>query len=217
VKDGHEACKDNEGRTVSETTWHKGERQGPGWYMDYNNQKLEVRWKGEAVDGPVKVFDKTGALECTLTVVNGKTEGVVRELWPGGQLKRATLFKAGEESGPKLGLLQDGKVFELTCGDSSFTPEDRKLCGFESGVSTVQFFQGDGRPRQYLARYQKGRLLEEETVDDQYAQGQVRKLRCWGSDGAVRLEEEYFEDGSRKSGAPARSSEERAKLCRPES
>jgi len=373
VKDGREVCT-HEGKTISETTWKKGEPQGPGFYTDYNNQKLEVRWKGEVVDGPVKVFDKTGALECTMTVVNGKTEGPVRELWPGGQLKRATLFKGGEASGPKLGLTQDGKVFELTCGESSFTPEDRKPCGFEGGVSTVQFVQPDGRERKYLARYQKGRILEEETVDDQgrpmvrkhdgdrvdvtqrfengktyraystvkgdydgdfkewsaegrpveesryakgrvvtrtryylngkpkqelsvdpgsgvisakdfydtgtpsrtgtyrpcrsdrcldyptpegtvreyaedgrlaresqyasgeldgvrrvfhkngkpaseetYAKGQLRKLRCWGSDGAVRLEEEYFEDGSRKGTGPAPSSEERARLCRPES
>ena len=373
VKDGREVCT-HEGKTISETTWRKGERQGPGWYTDYNNQKLEVHWKGETVDGPVKVFDRTGALECTMTVVNGKTEGVVRELWPGGQLKRATLFKAGEEAGPKLELLQDGKVVELTCGEASFTPEDRKPCGFEGGISTVQFFHGDGRERKYLARYQKGRLLEEETVDDQghsmvrkhdgervsvtrqfdngqtyrsystvkdnldgdfkewnrdgrlveasryekdrivsrtryylngktkqeltvdpktgaisakefydtgtpkqtgtyqpcrndrcldwptpdgtvrefaedghleresqfvagtlegvrrvfhkngkpaseetYAQGRARKLRCWASDGRVVFEEEYFEDGSRKSGSPQMSSEERAKLCRPES
>jgi hypothetical protein len=37
------------------------------------------------------------------------------------------------------------------------------------------------------------------------------------SDGKVQLEEEYLEDGSRKSGSPAPSSEERARLCRPES
>ena len=373
VKDGREVCTHEE-RTISETTWKKGEQQGPGFYTDYNNQKLEVRWKGEVVDGPVKVVDKTGALECTMTVVNGKTEGVVRELWSGGQLKRATLFKGGEESGPKLGLTQEGKVFELTCGESSFTPEDRKLCGFEGGLSTVQFVQQDGRPRAYLARYQKGVLLEEETVDDQgrpmirehagdrvdvtcnfengkpyrtystlkgdydgdfkewnkdgqlveaskyskgrvitrtryylngkpkqeltvdpktgvitarefydtgiqkqtgtyqpcrndrcldwptpegtvrefaedgrlkmesqyaggeldgvrrvfhrngkpaseetFAQGKPRKRRCWASDGKVQLEEEYFEDGSRKGSSPAPSSEERARLCRPES
>ena len=373
IKNGKEVCT-HEGKTISETTFRAGQPEGPGWYTDYNNQKLEVRWKGEVVDGPVKVFDKTGALECTMTMTGGKAEGVVRELWPSGKLKRATLFKGGEASGPKLGLVEDGKVFELTCGEASFTPEDRKLCGFEGGVSTVQFVQPDGRPRQYLARYQKGVLLEEETVDDQgrpmvrkhagdrvdvtrkfengktyrsystvkgdydgdfkewnaegqrveeakygkgrvigrtryylngktkqelsvdpktgvisakefwdtgtpkktgtyqpcrndrcldwptpegtvrefgedgrleresqyaggqldgvrkvfhrngkpaseetYEKGQLRKLRCWASDGKVQLEEEYFEDGSRKSGSPALSSEERARLCRPES
>src|SRR5215470_9976892 len=372
VKNGKEDCT-HEGKTISETTFRAGEPQGPGFYTDYNNQKLEVQWKGAVVDGPVKVFDKAGALECTMTVTNGKAEGVVRELWPSGKLKRATLFKAGEASGPKLGLVEDGKVFELTCGESSFTPEDRKLCGFEGGVSTVQFVQPDGRPRQYLARYQKGVLLEEETVDEQgrpmvrkhtgdrvdvtrkfengktyrsystvkgdydgdfkewnkdgqlvedskyakgrvtsrtryyqngkpkqeltvdpksgvitardfydtgtpkktgtyqpcrndrcldwptpdgtlrefaedgrlevesqyaggqldgvrrvfhrngkpaseetFAQGKARKLRCWASDGKVQLEEEYFEDGSRKGSGPAPSSEERARLCRPE-
>jgi antitoxin component YwqK of YwqJK toxin-antitoxin module len=166
IKNGHEVCT-HEGRTISETTFREGEPQGPGFYTDYNDQKLEVRWKGAVVDGPVKVFDRTGALECTMTVVNGKTEGVVRELWPGGMLKRATLFKGGEASGPTLGLVEDGKVFELTCSESSFTPEDRKLCGFEGGVSTVQFVQPDGRPRAYLARYRGGQLLEEETVDEQ--------------------------------------------------
>ena len=373
VKNGREVCT-HEGKTISETTWKNGERQGAGYYTDYNNQKLEVHWKGETVDGPVKVFDKTGALECTMTVTGGKTEGVVRELWPTGKLKRATLFKGGEGTGPKLGMLEDGRIFELTCGDSSFTPEDRKPCGFEGGISTVQFVQPDGRERKYVARYQKGQLLEEETVDDQgrpivrkhsgdrvdvtrryengqsyrtystlkgdpdgdfkewtrdgklveeskyakgritsrtryylngkpkqeltvdpktgaitarefydtgtqkqtgtyqpcrkdrcldyptpdgtvrefsedgrleretqyaggqldgmrrvfhrngkaaseetYAKGQVRKLRCWASDGRVVFEEEYFEDGSRKSGSPGMSSEERAKLCRPES
>ena len=166
IKNGQEVCT-HEGRPISQTTFREGEPQGPGFYTDYNDQKLEVRWKGAVVDGPVKVFDRTGALECTMTVVNGKTEGVVRELWPGGMLKRATLFKGGEASGPKLGLVENGKVFELTCGESSFTPEDRKLCGFESGVSTVQFVQPDGRPRAYLARYRGGQLLEEETVDEQ--------------------------------------------------
>jgi len=32
----------------------------------------------------------------------------------------------------------------------------------------------------------------------------------------VQLEEEYFEDGSRKGSGPAPSSDERARLCRPE-
>jgi antitoxin component YwqK of YwqJK toxin-antitoxin module len=371
IKNGKEVCT-HEGKTISETTFRAGQPEGPGWYTDYNNQKLEVRWKGEVVDGPVKVFDKTGALECTMTVTLGKAEGVVRELWPSGKLKRTTLFKAGEATGPTLGLTEDGKVFELTCGEASFTAEDRKLCGFEGGVSTVQFVQPDGRPRAYLARYQKGVLLEEETVDEQgrpmvrkhagdqvnvtrkfengktyrsystvkgdydgdfkewtaegqvveeskyakgrvvsrtryyqngkpkqelavdpksgvitakdfydtgtpkktgtyqpcrndrcldwptpdgtvkefgedgrleresqyargeldgvrrvfhrngkpaseetFAQGKPRKLRCWASDGKVQLEEEYFEDGSRK-GPTGLTSEDRARLCRPE-
>ena len=165
VKDGHEICTQDD-RTVSDTVWRKGERQGPGWYLDYNDQKLEVRWKGELVDGPAKVFDKTGALLCTLTVVNGKTEGVVRELWPSGRLKQATLFKAGEEVGPKVQLLDDGKVVGLTCDEKSFTPEDRRLCGHDGSVVTVQFFHPDGKQRAYLARYRAGKLLEEETVDD---------------------------------------------------
>jgi len=375
VKDGHEICT-YEDRTISDTTWRKGERQGPGWYVDYNNQKIEVRWKGELVDGPVKVFDKTGSLLCTLTVVNGKTDGVVRELWPSGHLKQATLFKNGEEAGPKVQLLDDGKVVGLTCDEKSFTPEDRRLCGHDGSVATVQFFHGDGKQRVYLARYRAGKLLEEETVDDKdqpmirkhladrievthrfkngqlfrtyaatpkgdldgdlkewtqegrlveesryakgkliarkryylngnpkqelavdpqtgaitvhefydsgkpkqvgtyqpcrsdqcfdyptpdgtvreyaedgrlvresefaagelngvqrvlhksgkpasegtYAKGQLRKLRCWGSEGSLQLEEEYFEDGSRKSGAPALSKEERAAkgVCRPD-
>jgi antitoxin component YwqK of YwqJK toxin-antitoxin module len=165
VKDGLEVCT-SDGRTVSETTWRKGEPQGPGWYRDYNDQKLEVRWRGETVEGPVKVYDKTGALLCTMTVVNGKTEGVVRELWPTGHLKQATLFKSGEQSGPMLQLLDDGKVVALTCGEKSFTPEDRRICGHEGSVASVQFFQFDGKQRAYLAKYRAGRLLEEETVDD---------------------------------------------------
>jgi len=173
VKDGHEICT-YEDRTISDTNWRKGERQGPGWYVDYNNQKIEVRWKGEVVDGPVKVFDKTGALLCTMTVVNGKTEGVVRELWPGGHLKQATLFKNGEGTGPKIQLLDDGKVVDLTCDEKSFTPEDRRLCGHDGSVATVQFFHPDGKQRAYLARYRAGKLLEEETVDDK-DQPMVRK------------------------------------------
>jgi antitoxin component YwqK of YwqJK toxin-antitoxin module len=165
VKEGREVCT-QDGRAISETTWRNGERQGPGWYVDYNDQKLEVTWRGEVVDGPVKVHDKSGALLCTLSVVHGKTEGVVRELWPSGHLKQATLFKNGEESGPKLQLLDDGRVVALTCGETSFTPEDRKLCGHDGAVSTVQFFQINGERRAYLARYRAGRLLEEETVDD---------------------------------------------------
>ena len=165
IKDGHELCT-RDGRTVSDTVWRKGERQGPGFYLDYNDQKLEVRWKGEVVDGPVKVFDKTGALLCTLTVVNGKTEGVVRELWPSGHLKQATLFKGGEEVGPKIQLLDDGKVVGLACGEQSFTPEDRKPCGHDGSVSTVQFFHADGKQRAYVAKYRGGKLLEEETVDE---------------------------------------------------
>jgi antitoxin component YwqK of YwqJK toxin-antitoxin module len=61
--------------------------------------------------------------------------------------------------------------------------------------------------------HKNGKPASEET----YAGGQARKLRCWASDGKLQLEEEYFEDGSRKSGSPGLSSEERARLCRPES
>ncbi|HZW90641.1 MAG TPA: hypothetical protein VFF12_16270, partial [Myxococcaceae bacterium] len=61
--------------------------------------------------------------------------------------------------------------------------------------------------------HRNGKPASEET----FAQGKPRKLRCWASDGKVQLEEEYFEDGSRKGSGPAPSSEERARLCRPES
>ena len=50
IKNGKEVCT-HEGKTISETTFRAGRPEGPGWYTDYNNQKLEVRWKGEVVEG----------------------------------------------------------------------------------------------------------------------------------------------------------------------
>ena len=44
-----------------------------------------------------------------MTVTNGKAEGVVRELWPSGKLKRATLFKAGEGSDRSWGWWRTGR------------------------------------------------------------------------------------------------------------
>jgi antitoxin component YwqK of YwqJK toxin-antitoxin module len=90
---------------------------------------------------------------------------------------------------------------------------------------TVREYAEDGRlerESQYVAGeldgvrrvfHRNGKPASEET----FAQGKPRKLRCWASDGKVQLEEEYFEDGSRKGSGPAPSSEERARLCRPES
>ena len=60
--------------------------------------------------------------------------------------------------------------------------------------------------------HRNGKPASEET----YAKGSVRKLRCRASDGKLQLEEEYFEDGSRKSGPTGLTSDERARLCRPE-
>jgi antitoxin component YwqK of YwqJK toxin-antitoxin module len=123
---------------------------------------------------------------CELTVVAGKTEGVVRELHPGGTLLRAEPFKGGERVGPRIELTPDGKVVDLVCAEKSFVKEDRGPCGHDGKVATVSFFDPDGKPRRFTVKHERGRRLEQETVDGRGRQTVVRYLPDGHEEGTIR-------------------------------
>jgi hypothetical protein len=158
-KTGKERCL-HDGKPVGAFVWRDGKRDGDGWYTDYNDQKIEARWRAGVIDGPVKVYAKSGALLCELTVAAGKTQGVVRDLHPNGTLRRAELFKDGKETGPRIELTPDGKVVDLVCADKSFVKEDRGPCGHDGKIATVPLFDADGKPRRFTVKHERGRRLE---------------------------------------------------------
>src|SRR5262249_39203706 len=110
--------------------------------------------------------------------------------------------------------------------DGTYQPWRSERCfDWPTPDGTVREYAEDGRlvrESQYKAGeldgirrvlFRSGKPASEET----FAKGQLRKLRCWGNDGQLQLEEEYFDDGSRKSGTPALSRGERAQtgICQP--
>jgi antitoxin component YwqK of YwqJK toxin-antitoxin module len=187
-------------------------RQGAGSYRDSDGHKLEVKWKKGFIDGPVSVYDGAGKLLCTMVVENGSTQGVVKELYPSGKLKRAELFGNSEAVGPKIELTESGRVVELECGSKSLVPEDKKPCGFE-GSGVTQFVSADGRERNYRTTYKAGKLMQIETTDDKgrkvvenatqtsgtvffpngkpFRQWSENALTEWFEDGTMELQERY--------------------------
>lgn len=187
-------------------------RQGAGSYRDSSGNKIELKWKKGFVDGPVSVYDTGGKLLCSMVVANGATQGVVKELYPSGKLKRAELFANGEAVGPRIELSETGGVVELECGPKSIVPEDKKPCGFE-GPGVTQFVFSDGRERRYRTTYKAGTLVQIETVDDKgrkvienatqtagtvffpngkpFRQWSENALTEWFDDGTMSLQERY--------------------------
>jgi antitoxin component YwqK of YwqJK toxin-antitoxin module len=135
---------------------------------------------------------------------NGNTDGLLREWYPSGQLKREAHYENGSYVGLARGWFEDGKpasvryhekaggtasvgieynaqgqLKDLHCGTRSLVPEDKTLCGFDGKES---------HPQLYNAR---GQLRAELVVQA----GQVRSMREFRGDGKLASSFEITPEG----------------------
>ncbi len=164
-KNGLERCVTREGKQIAEFHWKDGKRDGPGWYYDYNDQRLEFTYRDDLPEGAGKIYNKAGQLECTMEMQAGKARGAVRQLHPNGNLAQAWLFENGAQSQATIRLTPEGKVMELRCAPASFTPDDLQPCGHDGNVSVVQLHDGKGVPLKGKQTYRSGKLISLNTFD----------------------------------------------------
>ncbi len=114
----------------------------------------------------------------------------VQEFWDNGKLKTAGTFVESQyQRGSWDDLAEEGLVKRFS-KDGQLSEET----GYRDG-------RLDGEQKYYFAN---GKLA----VERRYAKDQIRMLKCYDPSGKLELSEEYFEDGSLKSGGNEMSEKE---------
>lgn len=115
----------------------------------------------------------------------------VQEFWDNGKLKIAGTFVESQyQRGSWDDLVEEGRVKRFS-KDGQLTEETSYRDG-----------RLDGEQKYYFAN---GKLA----IEQRYAKDQIRILKCYDPSGKLELSEEYFEDGSLKSGGNEMSEKER--------
>jgi len=132
-----------------------------------------------------KLYYMNGKLKKSL-LRRGDKNVDVEQFWDNGKLR-------------SKGAFVEKRQYYYGFGDSSawdyLAPEGKHLDYYESGALEAEENYSDGRLHDVVRRYFKsGKLFE----DAQYAKGRVTRLKRYKENGAVEVDEEYFEDGSRK-------------------
>ena len=96
-------------RVVSEMNWKNSKREGAGFYFDYNDRRIFAIFKNDLAEGPVQVFFKENKLLCQMEFKEGKPQGAVGELFPGGKLKDAYEIR-GDREGRGRGGWGNGRL-----------------------------------------------------------------------------------------------------------
>ena len=158
-----ETCTKN-GKTLAEFHLKGGKRNGPGWYLDGNDRKLSYSYKEGVAQGPGKVFEKDGTILCELTFVDDKAEGLVRE-YQKGKVAEVSLYKKGDNAGPRLTFTRGGKLKAIVCAEQSFSPEDKEYCGFGGKTKEVQLYNDRDEPGAFTTTFRDGNLVAQTGKD----------------------------------------------------
>jgi antitoxin component YwqK of YwqJK toxin-antitoxin module len=207
---GEQVNPDNGSTTAGKTgvlTCHRDD--GSVWYE-------KMLQDGEHL-GLDRFHDEDGGIREREVNAQGNTEGLAREWYPGGQLKRQGDYRnaaaigehrgfhrngklqgisvypvAGKQAAVGIEWDSEGRLRRLACAEQSLAKEDRRLCGHDGKVVTELFDQrGRVQERRTLTA---GRTLRSEFL----AEGE----RLAGSiDYSVdgRTEREYFDNGTASS------------------
>jgi antitoxin component YwqK of YwqJK toxin-antitoxin module len=110
-------------------------------------------------NGLVKEFWPSGQLRRESNEIDGSTQGAVRSYFENGQLERASFTKDNRVQAG-LSFNKEGGLIDISCHSQSVLPEDRKPCGFEGKVrtSTVAYGRNNSRPSTALV-LEQGKLL----------------------------------------------------------
>jgi antitoxin component YwqK of YwqJK toxin-antitoxin module len=110
-------------------------------------------------DGVAKEFWPSGQLRRQSNEINGSTQGAVRRYYENGQLESAS-FTTDKRLLTSLSFSKAGELTDISCHSASMLAEDRKPCGFEGKIQTTTFnyFRGGSKPGA-IYTYEQGRLL----------------------------------------------------------
>jgi antitoxin component YwqK of YwqJK toxin-antitoxin module len=139
-----------------------------------------------------------GKLKRSVKKTQAGKQLAVQEFWDNGKLKTdGTFVESQYQRGAWESLIEDGKVMRYS--KDGLLQEERN---FREG-------RLDGDQKLFFA---SGKLAVEQT----YKNDQVRMMKCYDPSGKLELSEEYFEDGSLKSGSTELSEKERERkgICR---
>jgi antitoxin component YwqK of YwqJK toxin-antitoxin module len=194
-KTGMVICKNSSGTVVRELEYVQGKHIGREMVITGMGEKVEkvVNEKGNS-NGLERHYDRNGTLVSERNFVNGREQGLQRGFNMKGKLISLSWAEAGRN---KFSVHYDdaGKPSDLQCGDKSYTPEDRDLCGFGGKKSTVMLSQYKDK----AVVYQNGKMLEASTYDDkgklernEKIDGNTKKVTELFPDGKVKIEAEYI-------------------------
>jgi antitoxin component YwqK of YwqJK toxin-antitoxin module len=110
-------------------------------------------------NGVVKEFWPSGQVRRESNEANGSTQGAMRSYYENGQLERVS-FTADNRVQASLSFTKEGGLTDISCHSASTLPEDRKPCGFEGKVrtSTVNSGRASSQPSA-VHTYEQGKLL----------------------------------------------------------
>ena len=117
-------------------------------------------------DGVVKEFWPSGQLRRQSNEINGSAQGATRRYYDNGQLESAS-FTADNRLQASLSFSKAGGLTDIRCHTASVLAEDRKPCGFEGRVQTTTVNNGpaSGKPSA-IHTYEQGKLLATTTFRD---------------------------------------------------
>lgn len=145
-------------------------------------------------------FYMNGKSKRSVKKINDGKQLLVQEFWDNGKPKTAGTFVESQyQRGSWDNLVEDGRVMRYS--KDGLLQEERN---YREG-------RFDGEQKQFFA---SGKLA----VEQSYKNDQLRAMKCYDASGKLELAEEYFKDGSVKSGSPEMSDKERADkgICRVE-
>jgi antitoxin component YwqK of YwqJK toxin-antitoxin module len=110
-------------------------------------------------NGLIKEFWPSGQLRRESNEIDGSTQGAVRSYHDNGQLERVS-FTQNNRVLAGLSFNKEGGLIDVSCHNQSVLPEDRKPCGFEGKVrtTTVAYGRNSSRPSTALT-FEQGKLL----------------------------------------------------------
>ncbi len=198
-KTGLMRCKDRDsGVLVREQQIQNGAFMGIVRYYDKGKLTKEhsVNARGN-MEGQAREFSPTGQVLRDAIYDDGRETGLVRSFHADGKLRRATFY--AEQGGEKASVefSERGQLSALRCADKSvLSPavDDARLCGFISGPSQVELFDGKGQLRTRLSFKDGKRVRSEELYDNgkpasqDEVSGNQRTERRFSSEGIKRRE-----------------------------
>ncbi len=158
---------------------------------------LETNYENEQPQSENQYF-MNGKLKRAVKKAKVGKQLVVQEFWDNGKLKTdGTGMESQYQSGSLDNIIEDGRVLRYS-KDGLLQEERTYREGRYEGVQKIYFLSGK------LA------------VEQRYEKDEIRMMKCFDPSGKLELTEEYFEDGSLKSGSTEMSHKERERkgVCR---
>ncbi len=149
------------GKLQREQEIRNGKFIGIDRFFDHEGRLARERTINERGNnnGLVKEFWPSGQVRRESVEANGSTQGAMRTYHENGQLERAS-YTADNRQQASLSFNKDGGLVDISCHSTSVLPEDRKPCGFEGKVRTTTYGSGraSGQPSA-IYTYEQGKQL----------------------------------------------------------